>query len=81
VPVDAGRLGQGVAHVHAHPFALGEAQPRPGDLAVDRVGLDAAVGQDVPAGDPDGEVEDRRPVLQSRREWLVTAGWRAVPRR
>lgn len=39
-------------------------------MAVDRVGLDLAVGQDVPAGDHDGEVEDLDP--PSRR---AGSGW------
>ena len=45
MPVDAGRLGQVVGDVDAHPVALGDADARPRNLAVEGVGLTCSSGR------------------------------------
>src|SRR5918998_1485747 len=73
VPVDAGRFGQVVGDVYAHPISFGDADARSRHLAVEGVGLDLLVGQDVPLDNGDIQVEDLDPVLDPGLERLVTS--------
>ena len=78
MPMYGRALGQMVPDVDAHAITLPEVQSGPGDLAVERIGVNGDARQDRPAYDGGLQFENFDAVLRMRSQLTISVDVKAV---